>query len=62
MFTIIIIVVVRPLHAQNELIIQEKPSVSSELAGRVDIQITGAPDTNGRTGQRARYARARRPH
>jgi hypothetical protein len=44
-FSIVLILVVHPVHAQNELIIQEKISVSSELAGHVDIQMTGAPAT-----------------
>jgi len=42
-FGIVFLVAVRPIHAQNELIIQEQVSVSRALAGRVDIQITRAP-------------------
>jgi Carboxypeptidase regulatory-like domain len=42
LFSIVLLLVVQPVYAQNELIIQKKISVSSELAGHVDIQMTGA--------------------
>ena len=43
LFCIAFLLVVRSTNAQNTLVIQEKPSVSSELAGHVEVQMTGAP-------------------
>jgi len=43
LFSTVFLLIVPLASAQNELIVQEKPSVSSLLSGHIDIQITGAP-------------------